>query len=172
MATHSSVLAWRTPGTGEPGGLPSVGLHRVGHDWSDLAAAAAAVFTFTLKALALPFGIEIRSVLRSHRIPHLEVNHLRTIRKKHSVFPGNIHMNCGCGVNLPQFGPVKKMGQCSLQGAKVFEFRQCYSWVSLEKRYFNNVRSRCHGIQSFPWSVTHLLTHLAVHLNDVIFKSS
>ena len=39
MATHSSVLAWRIPGTGEPGGLPSMGSHRVGHDWSDLAAA-------------------------------------------------------------------------------------------------------------------------------------
>ena len=42
MATHSSVLAWRIPGTGEPGGLPSMGLHRVGHDRSDLAAASAA----------------------------------------------------------------------------------------------------------------------------------
>ena len=42
MATHSSVLAWRIPGTGEPDGLPSMGSHRVGHDWSDLAAAAAA----------------------------------------------------------------------------------------------------------------------------------
>ena len=42
MATHSSVLAWRIPGTGEPGGLPSMGLHRVGHDWSSLVAAAAA----------------------------------------------------------------------------------------------------------------------------------
>ena len=41
MATHSSVLAWRIPGTGEPGGLPSMGSRRVGHDWSDLAAAAA-----------------------------------------------------------------------------------------------------------------------------------
>ena len=40
MATHSSVLASRIPGMGEPGGLPSMGLHRVGHDWSDLAAAA------------------------------------------------------------------------------------------------------------------------------------
>ena len=38
MATHSSVLAWRIPGTGKPGGLPSVGLHRVGHDRRDLAA--------------------------------------------------------------------------------------------------------------------------------------
>ena len=41
MATHSSVLAWRIPGTGEPGRLPSMGSHRVGHDWSNLAAAAA-----------------------------------------------------------------------------------------------------------------------------------
>ena len=40
MATHSSVFAWRIPGTGEPGGLPTMGSHRVGHDWSDLAAAA------------------------------------------------------------------------------------------------------------------------------------
>ena len=44
MATHLSVLAWRIPGTGEPGGLPSMGSHRVGHDWSDLAAAAAFPF--------------------------------------------------------------------------------------------------------------------------------
>ena len=41
MATHSSILAWRIPETGEPGGLLSMGSHRVGHDWSDLAAAAA-----------------------------------------------------------------------------------------------------------------------------------
>ena len=39
MAIHSSVLAWRIPGMGEPGGLPSMGLHRVGHNWSNLAAA-------------------------------------------------------------------------------------------------------------------------------------
>ena len=38
MAAHSSVLAWRIPEMGEPGGLPSMGSHRVGHDWSDLAA--------------------------------------------------------------------------------------------------------------------------------------
>ena len=40
MATHSSVLAWRIPGTEETDGLPSMGSHRVGHDQSDLAAAA------------------------------------------------------------------------------------------------------------------------------------
>ena len=41
MATHSSILAWRIPGTEEPGELLSMGSHRVGHDWNDLAAAAA-----------------------------------------------------------------------------------------------------------------------------------
>ena len=40
MATHSTALAWRIPGMGEPGGLPSMGSHRVGHDLSDSAAAA------------------------------------------------------------------------------------------------------------------------------------
>ena len=48
MAAHSSVLACRIPGTGEPGGLLSVGSHRVGHDWSNLAAAAA------VKAVVFP----------------------------------------------------------------------------------------------------------------------
>ena len=43
VAPHSSVLAWRIPGVGQPGGLPSMGSHRVGHDGSDLAAAAAII---------------------------------------------------------------------------------------------------------------------------------
>ena len=54
MATHSIVLAWRIPGMGQPDGLPSVGSHRVGHDWSDLAAAA---------ALRSPHSRQIRSLL-------------------------------------------------------------------------------------------------------------
>ena len=48
MATHSSVLAWRIPGTGEPCGLLSMGLHRVGYDWSDLAAYSKYTFYFIL----------------------------------------------------------------------------------------------------------------------------
>ena len=81
MATHSSVLAWRIPGTGEPGRLLSVGLHRVGHDWSDLAAAAAASILWVKKPfqpfefkeaslLFLPFGIRfylIKLILLSLR---------------------------------------------------------------------------------------------------------
>ena len=68
MVTHSSVLAWRIPGTEEPGGLPSMVSHRVGHDCSDLAAAAAAIYNFkaqsthvTLnksKAVMIPFCIK------------------------------------------------------------------------------------------------------------------
>ena len=53
MASHSSVLAWRIPGMVEPGGLPSMGSHRVGHNWSDLAAAAAV----GLKVLFLVFQV-------------------------------------------------------------------------------------------------------------------
>ena len=47
MATHSSVLAWRIPGKGEPDGLPSMGSHRVGHDWSDLAALYIYIYILT-----------------------------------------------------------------------------------------------------------------------------
>ena len=49
MATHSSVLAWRIPGTGEPGGLLSVRLHRVGHNWSDLAATPKSDWLYSLQ---------------------------------------------------------------------------------------------------------------------------
>ena len=58
MATHSSVLAWRVPGREEPGGLLSMGSHRVRQDWSNLAAAAAALMLITSNGLYLPFGTQ------------------------------------------------------------------------------------------------------------------
>ena len=60
MATHSSVLVWRIPEMGEPGGLPSVGSHRVRHNWIDLAAAAAAIATCWMQAddALTPFWVE------------------------------------------------------------------------------------------------------------------
>ena len=51
MATHSSILAWRIPGTGEPGVLPSIVSHRVGHDWSNLAAAAAYLHSWIINTI-------------------------------------------------------------------------------------------------------------------------
>ena len=54
MATHSSVLPWRIPGTGEPGGLPSLGLHRVGNDRSDLAAGPSKGSSQVLKTIGTP----------------------------------------------------------------------------------------------------------------------
>ena len=58
MATHSSVLAWRIPRMGEPGGLPSMGSHRVGHDWSDLAAAV---------------------LLQTKNLPEMQINPLKSL---------------------------------------------------------------------------------------------
>ena len=54
MATHSSVVAGRIPGTGEPGGLLSMGLHRVGHDWSDLAASITSSMKLSLTFSSAP----------------------------------------------------------------------------------------------------------------------
>ena len=65
MAAHSSIYAWRIPGTEEPGGLPSMGSHRVGHDWSDLAAAAC-TWTFVMA------GEFVISSVLSHRNKNLK----------------------------------------------------------------------------------------------------
>ena len=54
IAIHCSVLVWRIPRTGKPGGLMSMGSHRVGNDWSDLVAAAAATSFFTSRQLWHP----------------------------------------------------------------------------------------------------------------------
>ena len=68
MATHSSVLAWRIPGTGEPGGLPSLGSHRVRHKWSDLAAAAARdLLSLYTNQNSIPLCL--RDIIREHNSP-------------------------------------------------------------------------------------------------------
>ena len=73
MATHSSVPAWRIPGTGEPGGLPSMGLHRVGHDQSDLAAAAAAE--------------KMDKFLESDNPPRLNHEEIENLSRPSRIFP-------------------------------------------------------------------------------------
>ena len=66
MATHSSILAWRIPGTGEPGGLLSMGSHRVRHDRSDLAAAAK-VFRFSRMSIPLYLMSSHHLLLKFHQ---------------------------------------------------------------------------------------------------------
>ena len=83
-ATHSNVLAWRIPGTGEPGGLPSMGSHKVGHDWGDLAAAESNnysrpwfIFLNTSHILwkvgQNPYAIELRQICNTNYIPKRQV---------------------------------------------------------------------------------------------------
>ena len=62
METHSSVLAWRIPGMGKPGGLSSLGLHRVGHDWSDLADPNRKKKTIFLNEVFIYFSLKIQCV--------------------------------------------------------------------------------------------------------------
>ena len=77
MATHSSVLAWRIPGLGEPDGLLSMGSHRVGHDWSDLAAAAVADGTrghdlsFLILSFKLAFSLSYFTLVKRFFSPSL-----------------------------------------------------------------------------------------------------
>ena len=63
MATHSSILAWRIPRTEEPGGLPSMGSHKVEHDWSDLAPAAAGMGLFRFRTWLIPCGRVVKKLL-------------------------------------------------------------------------------------------------------------
>ena len=68
MATHSTVLAGRIPGTGEPAGLLSMGSHRVGHDWTDLAAAAVAQWwRIRLPSRRLGFHSWVRKIPRRRK---------------------------------------------------------------------------------------------------------
>ena len=88
MAPHSSVLAWRIPGTGEPGGLPSIGSHGVGHDWSDLAAAAAAAAWSVYENCEAPLPTEPSAVM--------EELHVCTIQNG-SQFPHVTFQDLKCG---------------------------------------------------------------------------
>ena len=74
MATHSSILAWRTPGTAEPGGLPSMGSHRVGHDWSNSGSCSGLVLAPQTKPQAQLRGpANLQALAESLRAPETTV---------------------------------------------------------------------------------------------------
>ena len=97
MATHSSVLAWRIPGTGESGGLPSVGSHRVGHDWSELAAAARAskvmlkILQARLQQYVNPERPDVQAGFRKGRETRDQIANIRWIIEKAREFQKNIY---------------------------------------------------------------------------------
>ena len=72
MAPHSSTLAWRIPGMGEPGGLPSMGSHRVGHDWSDLAAAAAVLSQLPSARICVSSSHFLPKLCALDSLPHFQ----------------------------------------------------------------------------------------------------
>ena len=84
LISHSSVLAWRIPGIGEPGGLLSMGLHRVGHDWSDLAAAAAHASKVMLKILQARFQQYV-----NHELPDVQAEFTKGRGTRYQI--ANIH---------------------------------------------------------------------------------
>ena len=89
MATHSSVLAWRIPGTGEPHGLPSMGSHRVGHDWSDLAAAAAGIPRASLVAQMVKHLPAMQETRFNHWVRKIPWK--KQVAPHSSLLPGESH---------------------------------------------------------------------------------
>ena len=147
MATHSSVLTWRIPGTAEPGGLPSMGSHRVGYDWCDLAAAAtiliyhignwnAKVGSQEIPGVTGKFGLGIQNKARQRLtvLPREPTGHINL------GLPTTQEMLCKC---CPQytskFGKLSRGhrtggGQFSFQSQRKpmpQQFKQSHNWTHL-----------------------------------------
>ena len=126
MAPHSSVLAWRIPGTGEPGWLPSMGSHRVGHDWSDLPAAAA--YLFPAEEIATHSSIlawRIPLTEDSGRLQSMESQELDMTEQLHFHFSISTFMHWRRKWQpTPVFLPVESQGQGTLVG--------CLLWGRIE----------------------------------------
>ena len=116
MATHSSVIAWRIPGTGESGGLTSMGSHRVGHDWSDLAAAAVQDDANTEAEASFCWWRKLLSSL------------YRAINLVNTFFPPSLFPN----KRMPEVCFYKSSGRfyCLVSRHKCFVF--CYNLMSRE----------------------------------------
>ena len=135
MATHSSVLAWRIPGAEESGGLPSMRSHRVGHDWSDLAAAAA---TSHFMQYIIPFLLFLTCVsvllwLPLFALPLENLSYLLqwfqlTYHFLQEVFP-NPTPDWSCvPLSLPCFHWCTCHSYCNLSDLSVPTNRQCVPW--------------------------------------------
>ena len=149
MATHSSVLAWRIPETGEPGGLPSMGSHRVGHDWSDLAAAAVPsthfLFNKHLRS-AMDWTVDLKVLSEKAMAPHsstlaLKIPWMEEPGRLQSMGSLRVGHNWATSLSLftfmhwrwkwhptPVFLPGESQGRRSLWAA-VYGITQSLTWL-------------------------------------------
>ena len=150
MATHSSVLAWRIPGTGEPGGLPSLGSHRIGHDGSDLTAAAAGKCKmWSSQPIAQFSSVQLSLVTQSHptlcdpmycsspglpvqhQLPEFTQTHVHWVSDAIQPFPP-LSSPSPPVLNLSQHPGLFQWVSSSHQVAKVLEFQlqhQSFQWT-------------------------------------------
>ena len=156
MATHSSVLAWRIPGTGEPGGLLSVGLHRVGHDWSDLAAAAASAAAFFMVQLSHPYmtigkTIALTTWTFAGKVKSLLFNRLSRLAM--AFLPRSKHLSIS--FQLSYFKSLKMMlWKCCTQYAN--KFGKCSSGHRTGKgQLLFQSQRQCQRVFKLRYSFTH-----------------
>ena len=118
MATHSSVLAWRIPGTGKPGELPSMGSHKVRHDWSDLAAEQQQQGIRWIKVV-IPKSIRWIKVVIPKPAWERELHGPPMTSQGLALEPGNVHF-----YNSPRF-PRDLDAQLCLQATAWVPFWAC-----------------------------------------------
>ena len=125
MATHSGVLAWRVPGTGEPGALLSMGSHRVRHDWSDLAAAATCMEMW--KTMNRQTNLEKEKWIWRNQAPWLQTK-LRSYSNQNSIVLAHTHTHR----NVDQWNRIETRDKpMHLWSPNLWQRRQEYT---MEKR--------------------------------------
>ena len=134
MAIHSSVFAWRIPGTREPGGLPSMGLHRVGHDWSDLAATAVCPLLFLPE---VPLSFRSNDLNAMYDFAHDLTPIFSSIREV--VIPTWVaritHIN-SLALDLAQSSALKT--DTVFDNYSCYDYCCCLTWMQIFKLYWWN----------------------------------
>ena len=167
MATHSSVLAWRIPGTGEPGGLPSVGSHRVRYDSGDLAAAAGLFWglawlpTHLPHCPALPLPLpSVSPCSASHDQPWLVVNseerlHLIYLIWFLAVWPSLQNLTSWPGIELSSWQWKHRVPTTRPPGNSPIQF------VKVHLQLLQNIGYYCPCCTTHPWA----------YLTPIVFTS-
>ena len=175
MATHSSILAWRIPGTGEPGGLPSLGSHGVRHDWSDLAAAAQSL-TFAKSPIWLSsqiYNISKEKVLKRRRKQTLcqgamELQSQEKLNSTHyrlNKYPGKQKLKSKIWLKNQIRRPPLTLKNC------LFNKNEPSEKLQAEKKSDHNVNAWMYGLECNHYNVLSFHT-VGESINNCIFKSN